>query len=148
MAAILNAEPPELEPAGLPERIARVIARWNEAAAVISPDGRFVAFISDRDGEFDVWLSQVGTGTFANLTRHLPPLPPPGRVLRSLGFTAGYSRFPLTAVHRCASSPGRQSIRCGHPTEATCSTRASSSPEESTSVPSAPMVQRCRWPDG
>ena len=34
----------------------------------ISPDGRFVAFMSDRDGPFHVWLKQVGTGIFLNLT--------------------------------------------------------------------------------
>ena len=32
----------------------------NEANPAISPDGKFVAFISDRDGAFDVWLRQVG----------------------------------------------------------------------------------------
>jgi Tol biopolymer transport system component len=40
-----------------------------EAEAVISPDGRFVAFLSDRGGRFDIWISQVGTGHFVNLTR-------------------------------------------------------------------------------
>lgn len=34
----------------------------------ISPDGKFVAFLSDRDGPFDLWLTQVGTGRFLNLT--------------------------------------------------------------------------------
>jgi len=41
----------------------------DETDAAISPDGRFVAFLSDRDGPFDVWLTQVGTGRFINLTR-------------------------------------------------------------------------------
>ncbi len=27
-----------------------------------------MAFLSDRDGPFDVWLSQIGTGRFVNLT--------------------------------------------------------------------------------
>jgi serine/threonine protein kinase len=58
-----------------------------ESGAQISPDGRFVAFIADRDGEFDLWVSQVGTGRFQNLTREIPPLSPPGVVLRSFGFT-------------------------------------------------------------
>lgn len=40
-----------------------------EHDAAISPDGRFVAFLSDRDGPFDIWLSQVGTGRFVNLTQ-------------------------------------------------------------------------------
>ena len=40
-----------------------------ERSAAISPDGRFVAFRSDRDGPLDVWLGQVGTGQFVNLTK-------------------------------------------------------------------------------
>jgi Tol biopolymer transport system component len=40
-----------------------------EQAAAISRDGRFVAFLSDRDGRMDVWVTQVGTGQFYNLTR-------------------------------------------------------------------------------
>jgi Tol biopolymer transport system component len=40
-----------------------------ERSAVISPDGRFVAFRADRDGPFDVWVGQVGTGRFVNLTK-------------------------------------------------------------------------------
>lgn len=40
-----------------------------ELEAEISPDGKFVAFLSDRDGPFDVWLTQVGTGRFMNLTQ-------------------------------------------------------------------------------
>jgi Tol biopolymer transport system component len=39
-----------------------------EQAAAISRDGRFVAFLSDRDGRMDVWVTQVGTGQFHNLT--------------------------------------------------------------------------------
>ncbi len=41
----------------------------DEIDAAISPDGRFVVFLSDREGPFDVWLSQVGTGRFNNLTQ-------------------------------------------------------------------------------
>ena len=40
-----------------------------ERSAAISPDGRFVAFRADRDGPLDVWLGQVGTGRFVNLTK-------------------------------------------------------------------------------
>jgi hypothetical protein len=38
-------------------------------AAAISRDGKLVAFLSDRDGGMDVWVTQVGTGQFHNLTR-------------------------------------------------------------------------------
>jgi Tol biopolymer transport system component/tRNA A-37 threonylcarbamoyl transferase component Bud32 len=41
----------------------------SEWDAAISPDGKFVAFLSDRDGPFDIFLSRVGTGHFLNLTR-------------------------------------------------------------------------------
>jgi len=58
-----------------------------ESGAEISPDGRFVAFLADRDGEFDVWLSQVDTGDFNNLTTNVAPLSPLGRILRSFGFS-------------------------------------------------------------
>jgi serine/threonine protein kinase/Tol biopolymer transport system component len=40
-----------------------------ERSAAVSPDGRFVAFRSDQDGPLDVWLGQVGTGVFTNLTK-------------------------------------------------------------------------------
>jgi Tol biopolymer transport system component len=56
------------------------------AQAEISPDGRFVAFVADRLGEFDVWVSQLGTGDFGNLTPDIGPMATPGNLLRSLGF--------------------------------------------------------------
>jgi len=40
-----------------------------EHGAAICPDGKWVAFRADRDGPFDVWLSQIGTGRFLNLTQ-------------------------------------------------------------------------------
>jgi len=40
-----------------------------EQAAAVSRDGRFVAFLSDREGQMDVWVTQVGSGQFHNLTR-------------------------------------------------------------------------------
>jgi Tol biopolymer transport system component len=40
----------------------------SEWDAAISPDGKFVAFLSDRDGPFDIFLSRVGAGSFLNLT--------------------------------------------------------------------------------
>jgi Tol biopolymer transport system component len=40
-----------------------------EQAAAIAPDGRFVAFVSDRDGRMDVVLTEVGSGELHNLTR-------------------------------------------------------------------------------
>jgi len=55
-------------------------------AAAISRDGHFVAFLSDRDGSMDVWVTQVGSGEFHNLTRgSAPELINPS--VRNLGFS-------------------------------------------------------------
>lgn len=57
-----------------------------EQAAAISRDGKFVAFLSDREGAMDLWMTQVGTGEFTNLTRgKAPELLNPE--IRSVGFT-------------------------------------------------------------
>jgi len=40
-----------------------------ETEPAISPDGKFVAFISDRSGKFDIWLIQANGGSLANLTQ-------------------------------------------------------------------------------
>jgi Tol biopolymer transport system component len=57
-----------------------------EQAAAISRDGRSVAFQSDRDGRMDVWVTQVGTGQFSNVTRgSAPEIVNPS--LRVLGFS-------------------------------------------------------------
>src|SRR5581483_9478856 len=38
-------------------------------AAAVSRDGKFVAFLSDRNGRTDAWVTQIGAGQFYNLTR-------------------------------------------------------------------------------
>src|SRR5262249_36719578 len=40
-----------------------------ESDAALSPDGKFAAFLSDRDGPLDIFLTQVGSGRFVNLTQ-------------------------------------------------------------------------------
>jgi serine/threonine protein kinase/Tol biopolymer transport system component len=65
----------------------------NEEGAEISPNGELVAFLSDREGEFDLWVSQVGTGLFQNLTREFPPLAASGFIVRKLGFSADSSQI-------------------------------------------------------
>ena len=40
-----------------------------EQSAAVSRDGHFIAFLSDRDGQTDVWVTQAGSGQFHNLTR-------------------------------------------------------------------------------
>jgi Tol biopolymer transport system component len=57
-----------------------------EQAAAVSRDGHFVAFLSDRDGQMDVWVTQVGSGQFHNLTRgSAKDIANP--LLRTLGFS-------------------------------------------------------------
>jgi Tol biopolymer transport system component len=57
-----------------------------EQAAAVSRDGHFVAFLSNRDGQMDVWVTQVGSGEFHNLTRgSAPELVNPS--VRTLGFS-------------------------------------------------------------
>ena len=64
--------------------------------AAISPDGRFVAFVSDHDGSNDVWLTQVGIGQLINLTQgkvdQVGLLPGP---IRNMGFAGEGSEIWL-----------------------------------------------------
>jgi serine/threonine protein kinase/Tol biopolymer transport system component len=39
-----------------------------EQAAAISRDGRFAAFLAAHDGHLDVWLTEIGTNRYRNLT--------------------------------------------------------------------------------
>ena len=57
-----------------------------QGAAAVSRDGQFVAFLSDRDGQTDVWVTQVGSGQFHNLTQgNWKELQ--NRSVRTLGFS-------------------------------------------------------------
>jgi Tol biopolymer transport system component len=58
----------------------------SEQAAAVSRDGHFVAFLSNRDKNVDIWVTQVGSGEFHNLTHgSAPGLVNP--LLRNLGFS-------------------------------------------------------------
>jgi Tol biopolymer transport system component/DNA-binding winged helix-turn-helix (wHTH) protein len=58
----------------------------SEEHGAISRDGRFIAFVSDRDGEWDVFVGQAGTGDFRNVTRgRIPGLRNPS--VRMLAFS-------------------------------------------------------------
>jgi len=59
-------------------------------AAALSRDGKFVAFLADRDGQIDAWVSELGSGTYRNLTRgDVRDMVNPW--IRSLGFSADSS---------------------------------------------------------
>ena len=65
----------------------------DESGAALSPDGKFVIFSSDRDGPGDLWLTQVGTGRFQNLTKG--KFVGNSRVTRDAGFTSDGSEIWL-----------------------------------------------------
>jgi serine/threonine protein kinase len=70
-----------------------------ETNPAISPDGKYVAFVSDRtqSGTFDIWLAQANGGTLANLTQ--------GRLgdargpLRAVGFSGDGSEVWSSGTH-------------------------------------------------
>jgi len=74
-------------------------------AAAVSRDGHFVAFLSDRDGQMDVWVTQAGSGEFHNLTRgSAPELVNPS--VRTLGFTPDGSLVTFWVRKKDGSSGG------------------------------------------
>jgi Tol biopolymer transport system component len=80
-----------------------------EQAAAVSRDGHFVAFLSDRDGQMDVWVTQVGSGQFHNLTRgSAPELVNPS--VRTLGFSPDGSLVTFWVRRQDGSSSGNISI--------------------------------------
>jgi len=59
--------------------------KGNETQPAISPDGKFVAFISNRSGAFDIWLIQTNGNALADLTQARGG--DMRRPLRAIGFT-------------------------------------------------------------
>ncbi len=70
----------------------------SEGHAEISPDGKVVAFIADRDGELDLFSGLVATGGFGNLTEGIPALVTPNAIVRSAGFFGDSARLWF-AIH-------------------------------------------------
>ena len=77
----------------------------DETDAAISPDGKFIAFLSDRDGSYDAWVSHIGSAEFVNISKRQFPRLEPG-VIRKLSFSAdsahvqflqGWGNGPYTA---------------------------------------------------
>lgn len=76
-----------------------------EQAAALSRDGHFVAFLSDRDGQMDVWVTQIGSGQFHNLTHgNAPELANPS--IRALGFSPDGSLVTYWVRKRDGSTTG------------------------------------------
>ena len=57
-----------------------------ELDGAISPDGRFLTFLSDRNGRFDIWMTQIGTGRLVNLTANEPHATDFRNLVQSVGF--------------------------------------------------------------
>ncbi len=78
----------------------------SELDAAISPDGKFVAFLADRDGPpFDAWITQVGSGQSLNLTRgQFPDLL--HEETRSVGFSPDASEVWLRVTGKALPGGG------------------------------------------
>jgi Tol biopolymer transport system component len=80
-----------------------------EQAAAVSRDGQFVAFLSNREGQTDVWVTQVGSGQFHNLTHgSAPELVNPA--VRDLGFSPDSALVTFWARKQDGSSSGDISV--------------------------------------
>ncbi len=68
-----------------------------ESDAAISPDGRFVAFLADRDGKFEAFLTQIESGTTTRSRKGTADGDSPrgGSGRRSLTFTADSAELAI-----------------------------------------------------
>jgi serine/threonine protein kinase/Tol biopolymer transport system component len=81
-----------------------------ERAAALSRDGKFVAFLGERDGQNDVWLSEVGTGAYRNLTNgDAGELAHPAEI-RPLGFSVDSSLVTIWTRRADGSRTGDVNI--------------------------------------
>jgi Tol biopolymer transport system component len=85
----------------------QTITDWDGVAqaAAVSRDGNFVAFLSDHDGQMDVWVTQVGSGQFHNLTLGSAPELVNSSV-RALGFSPDGSLVTFWVRKPDATSSG------------------------------------------
>ena len=81
-----------------------------EHHAAISRDGKFVTFLSDHDGSWNAWVSQVGSGDIYNLTKgSVPELRNPAT--RTLGFNPDGTL--VTLWRRVPDSAGGGMVNAG-----------------------------------
>jgi Tol biopolymer transport system component len=80
-----------------------------ERAAAMSRDGKFVAFLGDRDGQTDVWVSEVGSGAYRNLTNGEVGVLAPSEI-RALGFSADSSLVTVWTRRADGSQAGDVNI--------------------------------------
>jgi len=100
--------------AGPPEPF--VTSSREDSRGAWSPDGRFVAFISDREGEMNLWLRDLATGADRRLTSgaggdYQPDWSPDGRTLVFFSARAGSpdlwtAEIASGELRRLTSDPG------------------------------------------
>jgi Tol biopolymer transport system component len=78
-------------------------------ATAISRDGKFVAFLADRDGQIDAWVSELGSGAYRNLT-HGAVNDMVNPWIRSLGFSADSTLVSIWTRRADGSQPGDVNI--------------------------------------
>jgi Tol biopolymer transport system component/tRNA A-37 threonylcarbamoyl transferase component Bud32 len=76
----------------------------------ISPDGGFVAYISDRSGKDELWLQQVGGGDPIQLTHSLesvssPSFFPDGKRILYITNSAGYHKGTIEVISALGGQP-------------------------------------------
>src|SRR6476620_7476791 len=80
-----------------------------EVDAAISPDGKFVVFLSNRDGPLDVFVSQIGSGAFTNLTKG-EFRPPTWAMVRQTGFSGDGEQVWFSQYQQPGSSIDRSTL--------------------------------------
>ena len=75
-----------------------------ELDAAISHDGKFVTFLSDRDGAYDMFVTQVGSGEFRNLSQGAYPTLL-HEMTRATGFNADGTQIWMRTVPPDLSAP-------------------------------------------
>ena len=102
-----------------------------ECTPVWSPDGKQIAFASDRNGNFDIFVMSANGGTARRLTTHstneVPAtFTPDGKYIlfsASIQDPAGSALFPsaaMTELYKVPSVGGRTEQVLGTPAEAVC----------------------------
>jgi Tol biopolymer transport system component/DNA-binding winged helix-turn-helix (wHTH) protein len=74
-------------------------------AAAISRDGKFVALLANREGRNDLWVSQIGSGSYRNLTRGEQREFTSPREIRTLGFSVDSSLVSIWTRSADGSRP-------------------------------------------
>jgi Tol biopolymer transport system component len=77
----------------------------SEQATAMSRDGKFIAFLGERDGQIDAWVSEVGSGIYRNLT-HGEAHGLVNPLIRTPSFSADASLISFWTRQSDGSQPG------------------------------------------